>query len=144
MFIFLQKINWCCYITSQKCFTTKGHSTEWTQDILFNSWPDNIWFNFNKISTFNIEVQFTTQFNFNLKMLASTLNPYVKGAASLTNWRKLRKNDVANCHLWLDVLASPMIPNAWCHHHFKLLSPCEQSEKKGRILSRCYYIVCTI
>ena len=43
-------------------------------------------------------------------------------AVSLTNWRKSRKNDITNRHLWRDVLASPRIPNAWHHHrHFKLL-----------------------
>ena len=46
-----------------------------------------------------------------------------QGAASLTNWRKSRKNDVANRHLWREILASPRIPNAWRHHHrhFELL-----------------------
>ena len=43
---------------------------------------------------------------------------FFEGAASLTNWRKSRKNDVANHHLWHDILASPRIPKIRCHHHY--------------------------
>ena len=58
-------------------------------------------------------------YKFQFAICSRALNYVYQGAASLTNCRKSRKNDV----LWRDILASPKIPNAWrhLHHHFELL-----------------------
>ena len=61
--------------------------------------------------------------HWNIKQTSIWKFPVNQGAASLENWRKSRKNDVANHHLRHDVMASPKIPNIWLYHHrhFELL-----------------------